>query len=63
MIEIEIILGSKYGSPWRKDMICLSSAPVLIVAKSVLANRGIVLGIMAWSIDGKLQLDDGGENT
>jgi hypothetical protein len=60
MIEIEIILGSKYGSPWRKDMICLSSAPVLIVAKSVLANRGIVNEIMAWTINGQLQ-SDGGE--
>jgi hypothetical protein len=49
--------------PWREEMICMSGTLVLIVAKSVLANRGIVLGIMAWSIDGKLQLDDGGENT
>jgi len=63
MIEIDIILGSKYVSPWREDMICLSSAPVLIVAKSVLANRGTVSRIMAWSIDGQLQVDDGGENT
>jgi hypothetical protein len=49
--------------PWRKEMISMSGALVLIVAKSVLANRGIVLGIMAWSIDVQLQLDDGGENT
>ena len=63
MIEIDIILGSKYVSPWREEMICMSGALVLIVAKSVLANRGIVHGIMAWSIDGQLQLDDGGENS
>jgi hypothetical protein len=44
-------------------MICMSDDLVLIVVKTVLANRGIVLWIMAWSIDGKLQLDDGGENT
>jgi hypothetical protein len=41
-------------------MICMSGALVLFVAKSVLANRGIVLGIKAWSL--QLQLDDGGEN-
>ena len=61
MIEIDIILGSKYESPWREEMICMSGALVLIVANAVLANRGIVLGIMAWSV--QLQLDDGGENT
>jgi len=44
-------------------MICMSGALVLIVAKSVLANRGIVNGTMAWGIDVHLQLDDGGENT
>ena len=54
MIKIDIILGSKYASPWREEMICMSGALVLIVAKSVLANRGIVLGIMAWSNDGQL---------
>jgi len=32
------------------------------VAKSVLANRGIVNGIMASSINGHPQLADGGEN-
>ena len=41
MIEIDIILGSKYESPWREEMICTSGAQVLIVAKSVLANRGM----------------------
>jgi hypothetical protein len=34
---------------------------VLIVA--ILANRCIVRGIMARSIDGQLQLHDGGENS
>ena len=60
MIEIDIILGSKDACPWREYMICMSGILVLIVAKSVLANRGIVLGIFAWSI--QLQLDDGGES-
>jgi hypothetical protein len=41
-------------------MICTSGAQVLIVAKSVLANRGFVDGINAWSV--QLQLDEGGEN-
>jgi hypothetical protein len=36
---------------------------VLIVAESILANRCIVHGIMARSIDGQLQLHDGGENS
>jgi len=63
MIKIDIILGSKYASPWREEMICMSGALVLIVAKSVLTNRGIVNGTMAWGIDVHLQLDDGGENT
>jgi hypothetical protein len=49
--------------PCREEMICMSGILVLIVAKSVLAIRGIVLGIMTWIIDGKPQLDDGGENT
>jgi hypothetical protein len=62
MIEIEIKLGSKHVSPWMEEMICLSVVPVLIVAKSVLTNRGIVNGNIAWSTDGQLQLDDGGEN-
>jgi hypothetical protein len=61
MIEIDIILGSKYESPWMEDMICLSVAPVLILAKSVLANCGIGLVNTAWSV--QLQSDDGGENT
>jgi hypothetical protein len=43
---------------WRDEMICM-----IIAAKSVLANRGIVLRIIEWSIDGKLQLDEGCENT
>ena|GEM_PF-3213326 len=59
MSEIDIKLGSKYVSPWSEERICISGALELIVAKSVLANRGIVLGIMAWNIDGQLQLDDG----
>ena len=63
MIEIDIILGSKYESPWREEMICMSGTLVLIVAKSVLANRGTVPGIMARSNDGQLQVDDGGGNT
>ena len=61
MIEIDIILGSKYASPWMTLMICMSGALGLIVAKSVLANGGIVLGIMASSV--QLQLDEGGENS
>ena len=61
MIEIDIILGSKYESPWREEMICTSGAQVLIVAKSVLANHGNINWTMAWSV--QLQLDDGGENT
>jgi len=32
---------------WREEMICKSGALVVIVAKSVLANRGIVHRIMA----------------
>jgi hypothetical protein len=36
---------------WREEMICKSGALVVIVAKSVLANRGIVHRIMARSID------------
>jgi hypothetical protein len=47
---------------WREEVICILCALVLSVAKSVLANRGIVDGIMAWSNDVQLQLDDGGEN-
>jgi hypothetical protein len=49
--------------PRRKEMICMSGGLVLIVAISVLANRGLVNGLTAWSIDGQLQLDDGGENS
>jgi hypothetical protein len=55
MAKNDIILGSKYESPWREEMICTCGAQVLIVAKSVLANRGTVPGINARS-------DDGGEN-
>jgi hypothetical protein len=47
--------------PWREEMICMLGILVLIVAKSVLADRGIVLGIMTWSI--QMKLDDGGENS
>jgi hypothetical protein len=60
MIEIDILHGSKYESPWREEMICTSGAQELIVAKSILANRGLVHGINAWSV--QLQ-SDGGENT
>jgi hypothetical protein len=60
MIEIDIILGSKYESPWREEMICTSCAQVLILAKNVLANHGIVHGINAWSVH--LELDEDGEN-
>ena len=42
---------------------CTSGAQLFIVAVSVLANRGLVNGLTAWSIDGQLQLDDGGENS
>jgi hypothetical protein len=42
-------------------MICTSGAQVLIVAKSVLANRGIVFVNMAWSV--QLLVDDGGDNS
>jgi hypothetical protein len=62
MIENDIIFVSRYISSWRERMNCTSGAQVLIVAKSVLANRRIVLGVMAWSIDDQMQLDDGGEN-
>ncbi|MDP9288313.1 MAG: hypothetical protein M3P08_08960 [Thermoproteota archaeon] len=58
---IDIIIESKYVSPWREEMICMSEALVLIVAKSDFASCELVHGIMAWSIDDQLQLDDGGE--
>ena len=45
-----------------EKMFCVSGVLVLLVAKSVLTNRRLVLGIMAGSIDCQLQLDDGGEN-
>jgi hypothetical protein len=61
MIEIDIKLGSKYVSPRREQMICVSGALELIVAKSVVVNRGIVIAIMEWIV--QLQLDDGGENS
>jgi hypothetical protein len=54
MLEIDMKLGSKHVSPWMEERICISG-------ESVLANRGIVLGIMVWSV--QLQLDDGGENS
>jgi hypothetical protein len=60
MNKIDFILGIKYVPPVREEMICMSGALVLIAVKSVLANLGIVLGIMAWSI--QMKLDDGGEN-
>jgi hypothetical protein len=63
MIEIDIKPGSKYVSPWREERICMPRALLLIVAKSVLANYGIVNGTMAWSIDSQLQLYDDGEDT
>jgi hypothetical protein len=63
MIKIDTLLGSKTYLPGREERICMSGALLLIVSKSVLANRGIVNGTMAWSIDVHLQLDDGGENT
>jgi hypothetical protein len=61
MIEIDIILGNRCVPPWREGIICMSGGLVLIVAKSVLANCGTILGIMAWSV--QAQLDDGGENS
>jgi hypothetical protein len=63
MIKIDTLLGSKTYLPGREERICTSDALLLIVSKSVLANRGIVNGNMAWSTDGQLQLDDGSENT
>jgi uncharacterized membrane protein (Fun14 family) len=51
MNKIDFMLGSKYASPWMKEMICMTGALVFIVTKSVLTNRGIVNGIMTWSID------------
>jgi hypothetical protein len=63
MNKIDFILGSKYIPPRREEMICMSGALGLIVAKSILATRRIVHGIMAWGIDGQLQLDDGGDNS
>jgi hypothetical protein len=60
MIEIDIKLGSKYVPPWRESITCMIAALVLT---AVLANCGTVLGIVAWSNDGKLQLHDGGENS
>ena len=44
---IDIIIESKYVYPWKKEMICISGALVLIVAKSDLANCGLVHGTMA----------------
>jgi len=41
----------------------MSDASVIIVAKSILANRGLVLRIIALSNDDQLKLHDGGENT
>jgi hypothetical protein len=46
-------------SPRREEMICMSGALALILAKSVVANPGS----MAWITDGQLQLDNGGENS
>jgi hypothetical protein len=48
MVEIDIILVSKFVSPWREDIICMSGALLLIVAIFVLATRGIVLGTIAF---------------
>jgi hypothetical protein len=58
MIDIDIILGNR--CTWREGIICMPTALVLVAPKSVLANRGFVHGINAWSV--QLQLDDGGEN-
>jgi hypothetical protein len=62
MIKIDIINGSKYVFPRREKRICISGDLGSIVAKSILATRRIVHRIMAWTNDGQLQLDDGGEN-
>jgi hypothetical protein len=58
MIEIDIIiLGNRCVPSWREAIICMLAALVLTAPKSVLANCGIVHGIMAWNIDVQ------GENT
>ena len=44
MNKIDFILESRYVPPGREEMICMSGASVLIIAKSVLANLGIVFG-------------------
>ncbi|MDQ6863495.1 MAG: hypothetical protein M3044_06695 [Thermoproteota archaeon] len=46
-----------------EEMICMSGTSVLIVAKSVFANRRIFLAIMTSSIYDQLQSDEGRENT
>jgi hypothetical protein len=60
MIEIDIILGNRWVPPCMEGIICMSAA---LAHKFVLANCGIVQGIVARSNDGQLQVDDGGENT
>jgi hypothetical protein len=57
MNKIDFILESRYVPPGREEMICMSGGLVLIVAEAVLANRGIVLGIISWSV--QLQSDSG----
>ena len=47
--------------PCIEEMICMSGASVLIVAKSILANHGNINWTKTWSV--QLQLDDGGEIT
>jgi predicted Co/Zn/Cd cation transporter (cation efflux family) len=58
MNKIDLIVESKYEPLGSEERICML---VSIAVQSVLANLGIVLGIMAWSV--QLQLDDGGENS
>jgi hypothetical protein len=58
-----IAVYKPYNSLWMEETICISGALVLIIATSVLTNRGIVLWIRAWSTDSQLQLDEGGENS
>ena len=62
MIEFDIILVNRCVPSRREAIICMSVALVLTTPKSLLANCGIVHGIMARSIGVQPQLDDGGEN-
>ena len=47
--------------PCTEEMICMSGALVLIVAKSILANHGNINWTKAWRV--QLKSDGGGENT